>query len=228
MHSYAQVFAAFCERNFALNANDNDSYQSLPLCIIDCVFSLRAVYKTMTLPVVSRYAEAYLNGDAQNKHDAVSLLIRRIDDCGGPLPFASSMLRNRQKTGGVLKAEVCYQLAKQLLALGIETLDDFRRFPYPDLLETTIHSVQGMGDAGTNYLFMLAGDPNRCKPDVHIHHCIQDACGEDISNEACQRLFADAVNILKDQYPRLTVRSLDGAIWRVYSARQRGKPLSFL
>ena len=44
---------------------------------------------------------------------------------------------------------------------------------------------------------MLAGDANRCKPDVHIHHCIKDACGCSIPNEECQTLFTDAVSILK-------------------------------
>lgn len=74
--------------------------------------------------------------------------------------------------------------------------------------------------AGVNYIFMLAGDPNRCKPDVHIHRCIKDALGYGISNEECQMLFRGTVEILNGTYPRLTVRDLDSIIWQKY---QNGK-----
>ena len=56
--------------------------------------------------------------------------------------------------------------------------------------------MKGISDAGVNYLFMPAGDPNRVKPDVHIHQSIVDACGRDVSNEECQALFTEAVELL--------------------------------
>ena len=87
------------------------------------------------------------------------------------------------------------------------------------LLENVIKTVKGIGSAGLNYLFMLAGDPNRCKPDVHIHHCVRDALGKDISDFECQELFTAAVAILKKDYPSLTVRKLDGIIWEKYQAK---------
>lgn len=226
MHSLTKPFLDYCEKNLILTSNVNYNYQSLSICIIDCVYSLRAVYKTMTVPVVNRYAAKYMNGDIEDSTDTISMLIQHIDDCGGPLDFADKILVNHQKIGGkhaISKSQVCYQLAKYLQALHIETMEDFRRFKYPELLEVVIHSVKGMGDAGTNYLFMLAGDPNRCKPDVHIHHCIQDACGKDISNEECQQLFTDTVNQLRGKYPDLTVRSLDSAIWNAYSNNKQTK-----
>ena len=68
-----------------------------------------------------------------------------------------------------------------------------------------------------HYQFMLAGDPNRVKPDVHIHHCIVDACGRDVSNEECQTLFTEAVELLKPKHEGLTVAALDNTIWRFYS-----------
>ena len=55
----------------------------------------------------------------------------------------------------------------------MDTFDDFRYFEKETLLEIVLRSVKGMGDAGVNYMFMMAGDPNRCKPDVHIHRCIK-------------------------------------------------------
>ena len=41
-------------------------------------------------------------------------------------------------------------------------------------------------------------------------------CGIDISNNECQILFTDAVKLLCNDHPNLTVRGLDGIIWRAY------------
>ena len=152
--------------------------------------------------------------------DTVSMLMQRMDEQGHKV-FAEKVLRNQQKLGGrkqIPKEEVCYQLARYLRELHIETISDFQSFESQEILEIVMRAVNGLGDAGVNYLFMLAGDPNRCKPDVHIHHCIRDACGLDISNEECQKLFADAVVLLNEAYPHLTVRGLDGIIWKKYQS----------
>lgn len=221
MHKLAKQFAEYCEGNFSLKDSSTYSYGSLPVCLIDCVYSLRTKYYAVTVPVVERYAEAFLNADVNTPGDTVSVFLQRIDNTGGPERFAETVLKNRQKIGGknqIPKEQVLYQLAKYLQLLHIETLEDFRQFPSSELLEIVIRGVKGMGDAGVNYLFMLAGDPDRCKPDVHIHHCIRDACGCDISNEDCQILFTDAVRILEKKYPELTVRALDGIVWRAYQA----------
>ena len=209
-----QQFVDYCRRELDFGSQVSNEYQSLSVCIIDCVYSLRAKYYNTTVPVVDRYAKKYMNGDKRAVGDNTSDLIRHIQDAGGPDLFASEILKNNQKSGNVLKAEVCLKLAQYLQILHIETIDDFRRFQGPELLETVIRSVKGIGDAGANYMFMLAGDPDRCKPDVHVHHCIRDACGEDISNDDCQRLFTEAVCELRKDYPELTVAKLDGIIWQ--------------
>jgi hypothetical protein len=159
-----------------------------------------------------------MDSDPRASGDTVSLLLKRMDEKGHKT-FADKVLRNQQKLGGkkqIPKEEVCYQLARYLRDLHIETIDDFQNFESQEILEIVIRAVDGLGDAGVNYLFMLAGDPNRCKPDVHIHHCIRDAFGYDISNEECQTLFDHTIKLLRDQYPNLTVRGLDGIIWRAY------------
>jgi hypothetical protein len=222
MHSFTEKFADFCEKNLDLIQTVNYNYESLSACILDCVYSLRAVYITTTVPVVNRYAKAYMNGNRQAAGDTTSMLIYNIEKAGGPVAFTDKILKNHQKIGGkgaVSKGEVCYQLARYLKYLHIETVEDFQNFECQELLEIVIRSVKGMGDAGTSYLFMLAGDPNRCKPDVHIHHCVKDACGRDVTNEECQELFTDAVFVLKDRHPDLTVRGLDSIIWNKYSQK---------
>ena len=221
MHELAEQFARYCESTFDLTTESEYGYRSLSVCLLDCVYSLRARYFDVTVPIVERYAAMYMNGDPHASGDTVSMLLRRMDDLGTKA-FAEKILMNQQKLGGkkqIPKEEVCYQLARYLLDLHIETIEDFQNFASQEILEIIIHAVNGLGDAGVNYLFMLAGDPNRCKPDVHIHHCVRDACGHDISNEDCQVLFTDAVELLRNQFPNLTVRGLDGIIWRAYQIR---------
>ena len=221
MHELATQFAKYCESTFDLSTQSDYGYQSLSVCLLDCVYSLRARYYDVTVPLVQRYANMFMNGDLHGSGDTVSMLLQRMDDIGH-LAFAEKVLINHQKLGGkkhIPKEEVCYQLARYLRDLHIETIEDFQHFESQEILEIVIRAVNGLGDAGVNYLFMLAGDPNRCKPDVHIHHCIRDACGHDISNEDCQTLFTDAVTILRVQHPNLTVRGLDGIIWRAYQIR---------
>lgn len=217
---YTKDFVAFCKREFDLEDQISYDYHSLSLCIIDCVYSLRAQYYSTTVPVVERYTAHYLGNDKHSSKDSVTDLITHIHESGGPIPFAADILKNNQKSGKVLKSEICLNLARYLQYLHIETMDDFRTFEAPELLEIVIRSVKGMGDAGTNYLFMLAGDPDRCKPDVHIHHCVRDACGKDISNDNCQLLFREAVSELVKDYPWLTVAKLDGIIWRKYQTKR--------
>ncbi len=212
-------FADFSEKNFDLHSIIGYHYESMSVCILDCVYSLRARYDSMTIPVVERYAEAYMENDRHAGGDTVSMLINRIDAVGGAADFADCILKNHQRIGGLLKSEVCYKLASYLKALHIETIEDFRDFESQELLEIVIRSVKGIGDAGANYLFMLAGDPNRCKPDVHIHRSIRDAYGRDVSNDDCQIIFSQAVDLLKHRYPKLTVRLLDNIIWKKYSGK---------
>ena len=223
MEDIIRKIVSFCNDTLDLKEQViSYTYQSISICIIDCVFSLRARYNDSTIPVVNRYAKKYMNGDVNAPGNTITDLINCIEEAGGPLAFSQEgFLGNKQQSGGVLKTEVCYVLARYLKRLGIETKNDFENFDEPELLETVIHAVKGMGDAGTNYLFMLAGDPDRCKPDTHIHHFVRDACGKDLKNEEIQSVFREVVDSLSKDYPQLTVSMLDGIIWRKYQIANR-------
>ncbi len=216
MNKHTKAFVKYCKENLNLNEQvDSYNYQSLAVCIIDCVYSLRAQYESTTKKVVERYVSKYMEGNVNSSENQLNDLIKHIEESGAEA-FAKDVLQNQQKSGGVLKSEVCLNLARYLRYLHINTMDDFKKFECPELLEIVIRAVKGIGDAATNYLFMLAGDPNRCKPDTHIHHCVCDACGVDLSNEDIQSLFKNAVDTMSNEYPSLTVSMLDGIIWRKY------------
>ncbi|MBQ7712317.1 MAG: hypothetical protein IJT69_00725 [Clostridia bacterium] len=221
---YTDAFVAFCKGNLDLNGEHYSApYESLPACLIDCIYSLQSKYFSVTVPVVERYAERFMQGDRFAAGDTLRSFVEQVDGAGGAVAFASAVLRNRQRLSGRSKAEVCYDLAKKLLSLGINTKEDFQARTDVEVLEAVIRSVRGVGSAAMNYLFMLAGDPDRCKPDVHIHHCVRDALGRDLSDDDCQRLLASAVSELKAEYPHLYVARLDSIIWQKYQIGNKKK-----
>ena len=217
------MFTDYCRNKYSEELDDVNNiyfYNSLSVCIIDCVYSLRSKYIGTTIPTVQKYADAYLKGDLSSDSDSVSKLISRIQE-KEPEPFAREILDNMQKSGGRLKTEICLELAEFLKFLGIETVRDFKAYSHVYFLEHVILSVKGIGNAGMNYLFMLAGDQNRCKPDTHIRHCVRDACDVDLSDDEYQELFRETVQRLTETYPNLTVSRLDNIIWRAYNNKKK-------
>ena len=222
MHRFTESFIRYCENVFCFENEQIENYQSLPICIIECVYSLRARYDEVTIPIVERYASYYLNGNKYSSSDTISKFLNNLEKDGLRF-FADNVVRNNQYSGRTPKVDVCYKLAQYLKCLHIETIDDFQKFQSQELLNIVVQSVKGIGYAGANYLFMLAGDESRCKPDVHIHRCIVNACGSDVSDEECQTIFTEAVDILSKQYPYLTVRKLDRIIWQAYRKKYSEK-----
>ena len=128
MHKYAELFAKYCDENYDLgNIPQILSYESLSICIIDCVFSLRAKYYQHTVPVIYKYADKYLNGNIYSSSDTITSFIKHIDEYG-TVEFAKTILKNNQRSGGVLKTEICYKIAKYLSYINIETISDFQNF----------------------------------------------------------------------------------------------------
>ena len=199
------------------NLSAPPEYRSLSVCLIESVYSLRAKYYSVVLPIVERYADKYLHGDKYAAGDSLEDFMQHVTQAGGCECFTDSILVNHQKLSGRNKTEICCEIADKLTRLlGINTLKDFQSYDKPELLDIVLRSVKGLGDAGINYLYMLAGDSNRCKPDIHIHHFIRDAIDEDVSNEECQFLLKNAVEELLTEFPQLTVRVFDYLIWKEY------------
>lgn len=214
--SEAEKLANYCLKTFDLNAKHYaEPFRSLGPCLIDCVYSLQTKYFPVVIPLLNRYGAKYMNGDVHAEGYTLDDFVKHIEDAGGTEKFATDILKNKQVLSGRRKSEVCLEIANKLIAKGVQTKEDFYNYDRGQM-ESLLRSVRGMGDAATNYLFMLAGDSTRIKPDVHIHHCIRDAIGYDVSNEKCQQLFEGAVKILKEKYPNMTVAALDGLVWNKY------------
>lgn len=214
MKELAKQFAEVCEReiqDWSMGVEYN--YKSLSVCIIDCIYSLRVKYNAVVVPIINRYAEKYLDGKAAEGVEKCSDLIKHINDVGTE-KFANDILMNGTFSGGILKSVVVRDLATKFVELEIESISDFRNYTDEAGLMRAMLSVKGVGDAAANYMFMLAGDPSKCKPDVHIRRFVENACGQNISDAKIQELFTETVKILSKKHPGLTVRMLDGIIWR--------------
>ena len=99
MHRFAKQFVHYCENTLDLNTQSDYSYRSLSVCSLDCVYSLRAKYYAVTVPIVKRYADIYMGGDLHSSGDTVTMLLRRMDELGHEA-FAKTILKNQQKLGG--------------------------------------------------------------------------------------------------------------------------------
>ncbi len=212
-------FVTYCRENLNLESiRTQTNYKSLPLCIIDTIFSLRARYR-LVVNVTQNYADQFLNGDRFASDHTISDFIEAYENINNPEEFTNRYIKRNNRICGRLKIVPCYELAIKLKQLKIETIDDFKKYQNEneECLESVIRSVTGFGPQATNYLFMLSGDSSRVKVDTHINRCMRNLFNRILTNEEVQELFREAVNILQKEYSNLTVSKLDHAVWLYYS-----------
>lgn len=226
-----ELFRKACEQCFELSEltlGDAYYYNSLAFCVIDAVYSIGVRY-TSTQNTVCHFCEyaGLIRCKDESTYDLYTTddLIREIEKYGSD-GAADILFANHQRTStrnGILKSEAVLRFAKALQHFDIHTFADYRRIGIPSGLEKEILTIPGQRSGlSLRYLCMLAGDDNTCKPDRHVLRFIEHFLGEKISIINAQKLLAQSVDSLKRDYPNLTVRCLDHAIWRHMSA---GKPL---
>ena len=218
MTDNVKKFVDYCESELDLTRKETYYYKSLSVCLIDSIYSLMSQY-TVCEKIVARYVDKFMNGDKSKEGDNLKDLIANMDNAGGPVEFAKNVLESTKKAGntGLFRSEVVYNLAKQLLDMGINSIDDFRNYEDELALSTAMQSIKGVGAQASNYLFMLAGSTDRVKKDVHIDQFLNDLFpGQKFSNDECLALFKETVAELNKKHPEITVRSLDGMVWAKY------------
>lgn len=198
-----------------------DFYKSLPICILDAVFSIGVRY-TSVVNVVNSYIGTFDLTISRTQADETEHTIRdflanvakydTIED------FSKNVLHNMQRTSsrnGILKAEACREVALVCQKHGINTLRDFNDYADKAALDKDIKSVRGQSSGiMLKYLYMLAGDENRVKPDRHVVRFIKETCAlQKLTDDDAQAVMGRAVEILQPEYPNVTVRFLDSLIW---------------
>lgn len=222
----AELLATRSAKEFGDVLKDHDDpfkdfYKSLPICILDAVFSIGVRY-TSVVNVVNRYIGTFDLTISRTQTDATEHTIRdflaNVAKYDTVEDFSRNVLHNMQRTSsrnGILKAEACREIAQVCQKHGINTLRDFNDYADKAVLDKDIKSVRGQSSGiMLKYLYMLAGDENRAKPDRHIVRFIKETCAlQKLTDGDAQVIMARAVEILKPEYPNITVRFLDSLIW---------------
>lgn len=194
-------------------------YSCLPLCLIDAIFSIGVTYAS-TRNAVSRYCRHSGLDDvtmysASGAPEPISVgdLIEDIESKGGAEEYATNVLENRQRTSsknGILKSEAVLQAAEVLSRHGIQTLADFRE-KFEGEVEDEFLGIPGQGSGiSLSYLKMLCGDESLVKPDRHIKRFLEEL---GVDPEDAQAVISSAIERLRYDYPRITARKVDYAIW---------------
>lgn len=233
MHRLAPVVATYAQAHLALaNAKLSDSYyyQSLPLCVVDAVFSVGVRYGQV-LKVVeglcqrqgwARYrhhGRAYPLAKDQARVSALAALF--------PGPVSNQAIAmvilgnmgyvNPRASNPTLKAEVVRQFAKVLKESEVETFQDLERqdVKWKTMIGVKVKALPGMSSGVVvRYFEMLAGNDNQVKPDRMILRFIKDATGENVTADEAVEIVRDVCSLLKVEYPHLTPRMLDHEIWK--------------
>lgn len=213
--------------------SDEYVYQSLPLCVIDAVYSVGAKYAG-TRRTVMDYCRFFK--------------LKRIRDVktGGLPPVAQQqsvkqfldeikkyniqtvtnvIFNNRQRTStrqGILKSQAVIMFAEVLEKYTVNYLQDVPRIIDDSGFEKEILQIPGQTkDVSLAYFFMLSGSDDFVKADRWIRDFIKDALGRPVLKEEVQSGLRKVYEILKPKYPELTLKLLDHRIWNYQRSKWR-------
>jgi len=228
----AQI-ADHCRNHLDLNVDRLDAegyYVSLPLCVIDTVYSIGARYQSTEL-TVKRYCQFFglerlsetRFPDPARQHSISQLL--EIFDRYGVERMASEVFQNRQRTStrnGILKAEAVGRVSQLLHRFQVEFLQDAERVLGDRDFEAQFQAIPGQASGiSLRYFYMLVGSEDFIKPDRMVARFIWAATQRQVTVEQMHVVIVGAAKILSQQYPSLTPRRLDHMIWNF----QRSQPI---
>ena len=206
------------------DVSDMKYYSCVGLCAFDAVFSIRSGYKSVVSPLIDRFCRLLkIDRNAPdpssipgiNEQIMVSDLRSRLK--GHNAESLADAIGNHQRTStsnGILKTEAFLNYLEVFGEYDINTFQDVNRLAVENPgFEHDLKSIKGQNVA-VGYFFMLAGDTDRVKVDVHLKRFAKDALGHEVEDDEIKRLFAEAVShYRKNGYPDMTARQLDHTVW---------------
>lgn len=227
-------FVKWCERNLALASAqlpEEYYYNSLPFCVIDCIYAINHEYKR-PVPLVNNYCSQFtlerIRAD-RNKlpiiaiQHSVSNLVKDMQ-VKGLNHYTNNVFRWHQsvKTGKdyktrkeirTLKTDIIFSFAGLLCNQNIEYFQDMPSIRHDKAFEQKALAIKGIADLTLSYFFMLAGDDNTIKFDRWLDRNAIMVLGRKISIDDGQYLYRKACNALNAPYPHMTPRLLDCVVW---------------
>lgn len=179
--------------------------------LIDAVLSIRSAYgsspSTGVRGAVGRYRDAV--GVGGGKLNDLARLASITEQ------QLTTILQNKQKTSGVLKAHAILQAAANLTSAGVTRADQLS----PKDHRKAYTQVRGLGGVTWEYLTMLLGHPG-IKADRWITRWVANAVHAErqLSSEQAHALLKQAATELSHgapEVPGISLTQLDHAIWRV-------------
>jgi len=217
--------------------SDEYYYASLPLCVIDAVWSIGIRY-----PMVQKVVKCYSNwaklprfrGDraqipAIEDQDSITEFCKRLGSNPSDEDLAVSVFCSRHltsTTNGILKATAVKTFAGVLRRHGIDYFQDMTRITLDQekAVLTDIQSIPGQ-KSGISWLYfrMLAGTDDLVKPDRMILRFTESAIGDKTLPEEASVMVKGAAKSLQPRYPHLTPRLLDYLIWKYQSDKSKAE-----
>lgn len=211
---------------------DEYYYASLPLCVIDAVFSIGVRYES-TRRTVRNWCDSQTpawrmidRSPGSEQRRSQHTLEEFIDFLKGRdfISLAQKVFKNSQRTSptnGILKAEATYMFAIALHHAGIEEFGDTQEPARIEKVRAAVIRVKGQGSGlSFDYFLMLSGSDGYVKADRMVRRFVADALGTtDVSAVTAQQLVLEACDALTAQFPNLTPRLLDYEIWNYQRAR---------
>ena len=195
---------------------EEHNYASLPLCVIDAVFSIGVRYSS-TRATVLHWCKSQtppwdvLRSDTSKERSNTEFLAI-LDGCSAEELAGPSFFNNRQRTsprGGILKAEAVREFAKVLHDFGIDRLADVPK--KIDSAKSKLLQIKGqVSGISLEYFLLLAGSDNDIKADRMVCRFIGNALGLEspASPELARKLLPAAAQVIG-----VTPRELDHGIW---------------
>lgn len=226
MSSLETQIADYCRKTLPLGSvplSQEYFYHSLPLCVIDAVFSIGVNYESVK-NVVRRSCD-FLNipydstqrRPERSEQRSIGDFLQQFDDVGLQ-KMTDEVFRNRQRTStknGILKSEATYRFAHVLQSFNIQYLQDTDLLVDNTAFASAIYAIPGQKSGiALRYFFMLSGQENFVKPDRMIARFVQAATNLWLTRDELQCAIVGACALLARDYPHLTPRLLDNLIWK--------------
>jgi len=199
-------------------------YSSLPLCVIDSVFSIGVKYQGVK-NTINRICEYYsieqfydkkLEIPVRKNQKATSYFITLFENADLD-SLVLKVFRNRQRTSvknGILKVKAVIKFLKVLKEFKIEYFQDIQKVIGNHEFEKAIKDIPGQRSGiSLKYFYMLTGSENDIKPDRMIMRFLYDATDNNFNIEQCQNIIISVVKELNKDGYELTPKLLDNIIW---------------
>lgn len=240
MDSEIQKIADYCQKNLDLrNAElpEEYYYNSLPICVIDAIFSIGVNYNS-TRKVVIKYCSYFnltkirkdKNGiSPTEEQESTSNFCEKFSKLGLAF-FVNNIFMNKQRTStknGGFKAQAVYEFCKVLQKHHVEYLQDVKKIILSKKFEEEIRSIKGQKSGiSLRYFFMLAGSDDFIKPDRMILRFLENILNRKVGLDEAQLLLKETSHKLLKIHPKINPRLLDYQIWCFQSGRDLKKDLA--